>query len=341
MNSYIAIIIVLGLYTAGALLIILIGRLLMRTGVHRRGAAERRTNYPISRVTEDLRPVQQTMIDFIDAFPSSRELLRRLAQTNEPIPVGTLVANIPANEGNWTALLLISLAGLVTLKPQGALMTCVGREFLAPLNGDTTRRAPQTFQIIDAESEVSKNTGHGNHASPNSQLEVADRSRLAPARSVVALHTGQQRETRIPLATNNGQHKSPAIVTAADYHELTSAIVAARKLAVLEPGTRMLQEKLAHAVIGGRSDLPPDVITMYTRAEVTDVDTGERLNLMLVFPIDADVEQERVSVFDPLGAAMLGRRAGDQIRWDVPYGVRRFEIKAVHFQPETALAQAA
>ena len=38
---------------------------------------------------------------------------------------------------------------------------------------------------------------------------------------------------------------------------------------------------------------------------------------------------------------MLGRRAGDQIRWDVPYGVHRFEIKAVHFQPETALAQAA
>jgi transcription elongation GreA/GreB family factor len=38
---------------------------------------------------------------------------------------------------------------------------------------------------------------------------------------------------------------------------------------------------------------------------------------------------------------MLGRRIGDQLRWNVPYRVRRLEVKAVHFQPETALAEAA
>jgi regulator of nucleoside diphosphate kinase len=153
--------------------------------------------------------------------------------------------------------------------------------------------------------------------------------------------SSQQLEERMSLAESNAENRSPAIVTAADYRELTSAIIAARKLAVLEPGTRILQEKLAHAVITVRTDLPPDVITMYTRAELADIETEERLNLMLVFPIDASAEHGRVSVFDPLGVAMLGRRAGDQIRWDVPYGVRRFEIKAVHFQPETALAEAA
>lgn len=347
MNSYIATIIVLGLYMAGVLLIIFVGRLLMRTDLYRRRAAQRGTSYPLSHITTDLRPVQQTMINFIDAFPSSRELLQRLAYANEPVPVGKLLANVPANEGSWTALLLTSLAGLIRLKSQGASITSVGREFLGRLDAGRTRPAPQTFEIIDAESEVSNNravplpAGNPNDVNPQSQLELPERSRLAPAGSVRAPHTGQQREEPISVVSNNGEPRSPVIVTAADYRELTSAIVAARKLAVLEPGTRMLQEKLAHVVISVRSDLPPDVITMYTRAELADVETGERLNLMLVFPIDADVEQGRVSVFDPLGVAMLGRRIGDQIRWDVPYGVRRFEIKAVHFQPETALAQAA
>jgi regulator of nucleoside diphosphate kinase len=137
------------------------------------------------------------------------------------------------------------------------------------------------------------------------------------------------------------EDRSPAIITPADYRELTSAIVAAKKLAMREPQTRILLQKLANAVISVRSDLPPDVITMHTRAELVDLDTDERLNLMLVFPIDASLEDGRISVFDPLGAAMLGRRIGDQLRWAVPYGVRRFEVKAVHFQPETALAQAA
>jgi regulator of nucleoside diphosphate kinase len=140
---------------------------------------------------------------------------------------------------------------------------------------------------------------------------------------------------------DKAEDRSPAIITPADYRELTSAIVAARKLAMQEPQTRSLQQKLAHAVISVRSDLPPDVITMHTRAELVDLDTDERLNLMLVFPIDANFQDGRISVFDPLGTAMLGSRVGDQLRWVVPYGARRFEVKAVRFQPETALAQAA
>lgn len=353
MNPYIATIIVLGLYMAGVLLVIFIGRLLMRTDLYRRWAPARGRHYPPSRIIEDVRPVQQAMIDFIDAFPPSRELLRRLAEANEPIPVRKLLANVPAIESSWTALFIISLAGLVRLGRQGAFITSVGNEVLARLSAGRTAPAEETLAIAGTESEVSKNNllpvqANGEKdVSSHSQfvIKVPDRSThtpfSGPARSIRALQTGQQAAQRLPLSPNNAENTSPAIITAADYRELTSAIVAARKLAVHEPETRTLQEKLAHAVISIRSDLPPDVITMYTRAELVEVDTDERLNLMLVFPIDTNLEYGRVSVFDPLGAAMLGRRIGDQLRWAVPYGIRRFEVKAVHFQPETALAQAA
>ena len=140
---------------------------------------------------------------------------------------------------------------------------------------------------------------------------------------------------------NDVEDKSPAIVTAADHRELSAAVVAAKKLAAHAAETQVLQEKLAHAVISPAAQVPPDVITMYTRAELLDIETNEQLNLMLVFPIDANLEQGRISVFHPLGAAMLGRRVGHRFDWTVPYGVQHFEVRAVHFQPEAAFAKAA
>jgi regulator of nucleoside diphosphate kinase len=325
MNPYIGTIFVLGLYVAGVLLAIFIGRLLMRSDLYRRWAGDRGTHYPPSRAVQNLPPVQQTMIDFIDAFPSSRELLRRLAEAKKPIPVRKLMANVPAIEGSWTALFIISLAGLVRLGRPGAVITSLGREVLARLSAGTSGPALSSHSQF-----VTKLPGRS-----------APASFSGPARTVPAPQTGKGGGQRPALSPNNAQNSSPAIITAADYRELTSAIVAARKLAVREPETRILQEKLAYAVISVRTGLPPDVITMYSRAELVDVETNERLNLMLVFPIDANLEQGRVSVFDALGAAMLGRRVGDQLRWAVPYGFRRLEVNAVHFQPETALAEAA
>ena len=137
------------------------------------------------------------------------------------------------------------------------------------------------------------------------------------------------------------EEKSRAVVTAADHRELSAAIVAAKKLAVYADQLPLLQEKLSRALVSLPGEVPPDVITMYSRAELYDLESDERLNLMPVFPIDASLEQGRVSVFHPLGAAMLGRRVGDHFAWNVPYGVRQFEVTALDFQPEAVLAKAA
>jgi regulator of nucleoside diphosphate kinase len=131
------------------------------------------------------------------------------------------------------------------------------------------------------------------------------------------------------------------VITAADHRELTAAIIAARKLAAGDGSTGLLQEKLVHATIVPRNDLPPDVITMHTRAELVDVETNEQLELLLVYPVDGNVWKGRISIFHPLSVAMLGRRVGEQVEWQVPYGTRRFQVSAVQFQPEAALAIAA
>ena len=322
MNAFISTLFVLGLYLAGVLAVLFVGRLIIRTDLYRRWAEKRGKHYPRSRIIEDLRPVQQTMIEFIDASPPSRELLQRLAETKEPIPVRKLLASVPAGESSWLALFLIAAAGLISFGRQGLLVTEAGREVLARLRGGTSEGMSH-LQVL------------------NETFDRNEGPRSESALTGLGFGVGQlPAQLGAPLR-NDVEDKSPAIVTAADHRELSDAVVAAKKLAAHEGETQVLQEKLAHAVISPAAQFPSDVITMYTRAELLDIETNEQLNLMLVFPIDANLEQGRISVFHPLGAAMLGRRVGHRFDWTVPYGVQHFEVRAVHFQPEAAFAKAA
>ena len=89
------------------------------------------------------------------------------------------------------------------------------------------------------------------------------------------------------------------------------------------------------------SAVPSDVITMNSRAELLDLDTGERLDFVLVFPEDADLAADKISVLAPIGAGMLGYRVGDVFERQAPEGLRRLKVTAVTYQPEAAFASAA
>ena len=136
--------------------------------------------------------------------------------------------------------------------------------------------------------------------------------------------------------------KRTIIMTAADHEELSYAIAAAGKLSARgRAELSALERELARAEIVASEDIPTDVVTMNSRAELLDLETDERMEFTLVFPIDANIEADRISVLAPLGTAMLGYRVGDEFKWKVPYGERRLKVNAVHFQPEAAFALAA
>ena len=131
------------------------------------------------------------------------------------------------------------------------------------------------------------------------------------------------------------------IMTAADHAEIGYLIAFAGKVSKRSRRElKALEGELERAEIVAPEEIPPDVITMNSRAELLDLDTGERMEFTLAFPND-DIDDGRICVFAPLGAAMLGYRVGDEFEWPVPYGLRRLKVTHVHFQPEAALAAAA
>jgi regulator of nucleoside diphosphate kinase len=80
--------------------------------------------------------------------------------------------------------------------------------------------------------------------------------------------------------------------------------------------------------------VPPDIITMHTKAQLIDLESGEELVYTLVFPHEADIRQDKISVLAPIGTAMLGYRVGDVFEWPVPDGLRRLQVKGLLYQPE-------
>ena len=99
---------------------------------------------------------------------------------------------------------------------------------------------------------------------------------------------------------------------------------------------RGLQAELEHARVVTPADVPPDVITMNSKARIRDLDTGEEMIFTLVFPSIASIEHDRISVVAPIGTAMLGHRVGDEFEWEVPAGSVRLRVEEVLYQPEAA-----
>jgi regulator of nucleoside diphosphate kinase len=98
---------------------------------------------------------------------------------------------------------------------------------------------------------------------------------------------------------------------------------------------RALDAELRRAVVLPAGQVPPDVITMHSRALLSFGD-GEDEAYTLVYPEEADMSENLLSVLSPVGTAILGYRAGDVIDWEVPSGTLAIHVKRVDYQPEAA-----
>jgi regulator of nucleoside diphosphate kinase len=76
---------------------------------------------------------------------------------------------------------------------------------------------------------------------------------------------------------------------------------------------------------------------MNSRVRFVDEESNRESEVTLVFPGQADVESDRISVLAPVGSALLGLSVGDSIHWPLPNArTRQLRVIAVTYQPEAA-----
>lgn len=97
-----------------------------------------------------------------------------------------------------------------------------------------------------------------------------------------------------------------------------------------------LSAELNQAEVVAPAEIPNDVITMNSKAQLRDLEDNELMTYTLVFPGKANVDAGMISVLAPIGTAMLGHRVGDEFEWHVPAGPIRLRVESVLYQPEAA-----
>lgn len=125
------------------------------------------------------------------------------------------------------------------------------------------------------------------------------------------------------------------IVTRDDYDRLVELLKDELLGAIADPKTfRELAGELQLATIVDAASVPADVVTMNSTVKLTDLRTKETETYTLVYPEDANIAEGRLSIFAPIGTAILGYRVGNRVRWDIPAGRSNMRIDEVIYQPE-------
>lgn len=133
------------------------------------------------------------------------------------------------------------------------------------------------------------------------------------------------------------------IISSVDHDRLLQLVDSARlDWRIPRQSLDVLEGELGRATIVEPGRLPRNAIAMNSIVCFRDLDTEESERYQLVFPPDADVIHQRISVLAPIGTALLGFRRGDIIEWQVPQGRRRLQItKVIQEQPANQTEPAA
>jgi regulator of nucleoside diphosphate kinase len=130
-------------------------------------------------------------------------------------------------------------------------------------------------------------------------------------------------------------HPTPWL-TEQDFIRLKSLLaIMSRQPKALPAGLDTLEEILDAARVVRPASVPPNVVTMNSRALYRDVQTKARETATIVYPAQADPAAGRISVLSPMGAALLGLAEGEEAELPLPHGLtRRVRILDVLYQPE-------
>jgi len=73
-------------------------------------------------------------------------------------------------------------------------------------------------------------------------------------------------------------------------------------------------------------NLSEEKVVFGSTVTIEDTETGERTAYKLVGPFESDIQQNKISVTSPIGKALIGKVAGDEVRVKTPGGLRVLQV---------------
>jgi len=102
--------------------------------------------------------------------------------------------------------------------------------------------------------------------------------------------------------------------------------------AFIEGRIQELNDKIARAQVINPSELDTDKVVFGATVTLFDSDSETEVTYQIVGEDEADIKQGKISVTSPVGKALIGHRADDEVRIKVPSGLKIYEITDIRYE---------
>lgn len=92
---------------------------------------------------------------------------------------------------------------------------------------------------------------------------------------------------------------------------------------------RFLQKILEHSRVIDPDALPKDRICLLSLVEFTNLNTNVKMKYEIVSPHEMNLEEGKISLNSPIGAALMGKKVGEIAEVAVPSGILRLRIDSI------------
>ena len=136
-----------------------------------------------------------------------------------------------------------------------------------------------------------------------------------------------------PGAITNARSLPPITVTTRDASRLAALV--GDLFQVRDSDIAFLARELDRANIVAPDEISEGVVTMRSLVDFWNGETGRMCRVMLAYPAEASVSENKLSVLTPAGTALLGLPEGECMPYEAADGsLRHLTVDRVLFQPE-------
>lgn len=130
---------------------------------------------------------------------------------------------------------------------------------------------------------------------------------------------------------------SQIILSRLDYSRIQNYITNARQSGSINVNeAKNLISELNNAKIVEPEEIPGNVVTMNSIVKISFLNSGKQLQFQIVYPTQASLKENKISIFSPIATALIGYTVGSEIEWMVPTGLTKIKIDEIIYQPEAA-----
>ncbi len=130
---------------------------------------------------------------------------------------------------------------------------------------------------------------------------------------------------------------SKIIINRLDYARIKKCINDAKQFnSISNTEAENLLTELNSATIVEPQAIPSNVVTMNSIVKLSFLNINKQVQFQIVYPDQANLKENKISIFSPIATALIGYKTGDEIEWIVPAGLTQLKIDEIVYQPESA-----